>query len=232
MWRLPYIRPQRRNVFTGLVEGTGRVVSVEEGGMARLYIEAGSITQGTEVGDSVTVNGVCLTVNEADGDVLVFHAMPETLRRTALGGLGEGDLVNLERAMTPETRLGGHIVQGHVDGVGQVLGVTSEGSSSGRSFGAAEIWEFSAPVSVLKYAVEKGSVCVDGISLTLVSVGETSFTVSILPQTRVTTNLKALTVGDRVNLEADVIGKYVERLLMPRLNKSLQTPERSVEDAV
>ena len=219
-------------MFTGLVEGTGRVVFVEEGGMARLYIEASSITRGTEVGDSVTVNGVCLTVNEADGDVLVFHAMPETLRRTALGSLGEGDLVNLERAMTPETRFGGHIVQGHVDGVGQVLGVTSEGSSGGRSFGAAEIWEFSAPPSVLKYAVEKGSVCVDGISLTLVSVGETSFTVSILPQTRVTTNLKSLTVGDRVNLEADVIGKYVERLLMPRLDKSSQTPERSVEDAV
>lgn len=208
------------------------MVFVEEGGMARLYIEASSITRGTEVGDSVTVNGVCLTVNEADGDVLVFHAMPETLRRTALGSLGEGDLVNLERAMTPETRFGGHIVQGHVDGVGQVLGVTSEGSSGGRSFGAAEIWKFSAPASVLKYAVEKGSVCVDGISLTLVSVGETSFTVSILPQTKEATNLKSLTVGDRVNLEADVIGKYVERLLMPRLDKSSQTPERSVEDAV
>ena len=223
MWRLPYIRPQGRNVFTGLVEGTGHVVSVEqgsarEGGMIRFSIDAGGIARGTHIGDSVSVNGVCLTVNEADGDVLVFHAMPETLRRTALGGLGEGDLVNLERAMTPETRFGGHIVQGHVDGVGQVLGVTSEGSSGGRSFGAAEVWEFSAPVSVLKYAVEKGSVCVDGISLTLVSVGETSFTVSILPQTRVTTNLKGLTVGDRVNLEADVIGKYVERLLMPRLD--------------
>ena len=224
-------------MFTGLVEGTGCMVSVEQGsakesGMVRLSVNAGGIARGTEVGDSVAVNGACLTVKEADGDVLVFYAMPETLRRTALSGLGEGDLVNLERAMTPETRFGGHIVQGHVDGVGQVLGVTSEGSSGGRSFGAAEIWEFSAPVSVLKYAVEKGSVCVDGISLTLVSVGETSFTVSILPQTRVTTNLKSLTVGDRVNLEADVIGKYVERLLMPRLNKSSQTPERSVEDAV
>src|SRR5919107_4481940 len=146
MWRLPYIRSQGRNMFTGLVEGTGHVVSVEEGGMTRLYIKAGSITQGTEVGDSVTVNGVCLTVNEAGGDVLVFHAMPETLRRTALGGLGEGDLVNLERAMTPETRLGGHIVQGHVDGVGEVLGITSEGY--------AEVWKLSAPAGVLRYAVE------------------------------------------------------------------------------
>lgn len=216
-------------MFTGLVEGTGCMVSVEQGsakesGMVRLSVNAGGIACGTEVGDSVSVNGACLTVNEADGDVLVFYAMPETLRRTALSGLGEGDLVNLERAMTPETRFGGHIVQGHVDGVGEVLGITSEGD--------AEVWKFSAPVGVLRYAVEKGSVCVDGISLTLVSVGEHSFTVSILPQTKEATNLKSLTVGDRVNLEADVIGKYVERLLLPRLDRSSHTPERSVEDAV
>lgn len=216
-------------MFTGLVEGTGCMVSVEQGsakesGMVRLSVKAGGIARGTEVGDSVSVNGACLTVNEADGDVLVFYAMPETLRRTALSGLGEGDLVNLERVMTPETRFGGHIVQGHVDGVGEVLGITSEGD--------AEVWKFSAPVGVLRYAVEKGSVCVDGISLTLVSVGEHSFTVSILPQTKEATNLKSLTVGDRVNLEADVIGKYVERLLLPWLDRSSQTSERSVEDAV
>ncbi|MDQ4043692.1 MAG: riboflavin synthase [Actinomycetota bacterium] len=216
-------------MFTGLVEGTGCMVSVEQGfakesGMVRLSVNAGGIAHGTEVGDSVSVNGACLTVNEADGDVLVFYAMPETLRRTALSGLGKGDLVNLERAMTPETRFGGHIVQGHVDGVGEVLGITSEGD--------AEVWKFSAPVGVLRYAVEKGSVCVDGISLTLVFVGERSFTVSILPQTKEATNLKSLAVGDRVNLEADVIGKYVERLLLPRLDKSSQTLERSVEDAV
>ncbi len=210
-------------MFTGLVEGTGRVGLVEEGGMARLSVDAGHITLGTEVGDSVSVNGVCLTVNEVDGDVLVFYAMPETLRRTALGGLSEGDLVNLERAMTPQTRFGGHIVQGHVDGVGEVLDVLREGD--------AEVWEFAAPESVLRYAVEKGSVCVEGISLTLVSVRESSFTVSILPQTREATNLQSLSPGDRVNLEADVIGKYVERLLMPRL-ELLQTSERSVEDAV
>ena len=216
-------------MFTGLVEGTGCMVSVEQGsakesGMVRLSVNAGGIAHGTEVGDSVSVNGACLTVNEADGDVLVFYAMPETLRRTALSGSGEGDLVNLERAMTPETRFGGHIVQGHVDGVGEVLGITSEGD--------AEVWKFSAPVGVLRYAVEKGSVCVDGISLTLVSVGEHSFTVSILPQTKEATNLKGLTVGDQVNLEADVIGKYVERLLLTRLDRGSQTPERSVEDAV
>ncbi len=221
-------------MFTGLVEGTGRVISVEqgsarEGTMARLSIDACGIAQGTGVGDSVSVNGVCLTVNEADGDVLVFYAMPETLRRTALGGLGEAALVNLERAMTPEARFGGHIVQGHVDGVGEVVNVTPEG---GGPFGDAEIWEFSAPARILRYAVEKGSVCVDGISLTLVSFEESSFTVSILPQTKEATNLRTLSPGDRVNLEADVIGKYVERLLEPRLEKNSQIFERSVDDAV
>ena len=202
------------------------MASVEEGGMARLAVHAGRLAEGTRVGDSVSVNGVCLTVNEADVETLVFYAMPETLRRTALGGLHEGSCVNLERAMTPEKRFGGHIVQGHVDGVGEVVSVTPEGGEGG-----AEIWEFSAPLGVLKYAVEKGSVCVDGISLTLAAVEESSFTVSILPQTRAATNLHDLGPGDEVNLEADVIGKYVERLLEPRL-KSLQTFERRVEDAV
>ena len=211
-------------MFTGLVEGTGRVISVEEDGMARLAINAGHLAVGIGMGDSVSVNGACLTVNDMEGEILIFYAMPETLRRTALGDLAEGDLANLERAMTPETRFGGHIVQGHVDGVGEVLAVQPEGG--------AEIWEFSAPIDVLKYAVVKGSVCVDGISLTIVSLKENSFTVSILPHTKEATNLRDLSVGDRVNLEADVIGKYVERLLTPRLDKGLQTSERSVEDAV
>ncbi len=212
-------------MFTGLIEGTGLVASVEEGGMARLVVNAGRLAEGTEVGDSVSVNGVCLTVNDTDARALVFYAMPETLRRTALGDVRKGDKVNLERAMTIGSRFGGHIVQGHVDGVGEVVDVTPEGD--------AELWEFSAPESVLKYAVEKGSVCVDGISLTLASVTEFSFTVSILPQTKEATNLSGLSTGDRVNLEADVIGKYVERLLMPRVDKeSLKISERSVEDAV
>ncbi len=195
--------------------------------MARLAINVERLAEDTRVGDSVSVNGVCLTVNEVDAETLVFYAMPETLRRTALGGLREGGIVNLERAMTPEKRFGGHIVLGHVDGVGEVVSVTPEGHEGGP-----EIWEFSATPGVLKYAVEKGSVCVDGISLTLVAVGESSFTVSILPQTRRVTNLQNLVPGDRVNLEADVIGKYVERLLEPWLKGSSQTFERRVEDAV
>lgn len=127
-------------MFTGLVEGTGRIVSIREGGMARLVIRGGHLAVDTEVGDSVSVNGVCLTVNEVAAGTLVFHAMPETLGRTSLGDLREGSTVNLERAMTPEKRFGGHIVQGHVDGVGEVVTVTPEGPGGG-----AEIWEFSAP---------------------------------------------------------------------------------------
>ena len=200
-----------------MVEESGRISRLELGGMARLEISAGNVAGEVEVGDSVSVNGACLTVSEKAENALVFQAMHETLRRTALGGLAEGSLVNLELAMGAGSRFGGHIVQGHVDGVGEVLSVRPEGD--------AEIWEFSAPEAVLRYTVEKGSICVDGISLTVVSVDEGSFTVSILPQTRESTNLRERGPADRVNLEADVIGKYVERLLEPRVNKSF---ERSV----
>ncbi len=214
-------------MFTGLVETTGMITGLDRSGMARLRVSSMLVAPEAGIGDSVSVNGVCLTVNEADGEELTFYAMPETLRRTALGDLEEGDPVNLERAMSLESRFGGHIVQGHVDGVGEVLDVRKEGE--------AELWEFGAPETVLRYTVEKGSICVDGISLTVVSAGESSLTVSILPQTRANTNLHALEKGDRVNLEADVIGKYVERLLEPRIGKTYNNVnkfERSVEDAV
>jgi riboflavin synthase len=211
-------------VFTGLVEEVGRVTRLEAGEMARLSVSARRVLEGTSAGDSVSVNGVCLTVNEVYPGLLVFYAMPETLRRSALGDLAEGSAVNLERAMSPAGRFGGHIVQGHVDGVGEVLEVRPEGE--------AEIWAFQAPESVLRYVVEKGSICVEGISLTVVSVRKGWFTVSILPQTRANTNLGEIGVGDAVNLEADVIAKYVERLLGPRSSGGLQNLERSVEDAV
>jgi riboflavin synthase len=210
-------------VFTGLVEEVGRISSIGEGKMLRLGISADRVSEGARAGDSVCVNGACLTVGEVDGMTLTFFAMPETLRRTALGGLTTGSPVNLERAMAAGSRFGGHIVQGHVDGVGEALGVRPEGD--------AEIWEFRAPEAVLRYCVEKGSICVDGISLTIVSIGDGTFTVSILPQTRANTNLGELGAGSRVNLEADVLGKYVERLLQPRLVESFTTFERSAGDA-
>lgn len=214
-------------MFTGLVETTGTVTGLQGESMPRIKIEVRKIEDAANVGDSVSVNGVCLTVNEVSGQTLNFYAMPETLRKTALGGLQKGSLVNVERAMSLESRFGGHIVQGHVDGVGEVLTVREEEE--------AEIWEFAAPESVLRYTVEKGSVCVDGISLTVVSVSGGAFTVSILPQTKAATNLKELKPGDRVNLEADVIGKYVERLLKPHFDNTSRGPEnfeRSMEDAV
>ena len=219
-------------MFTGLVETAGRVGGIGSGDLARVTVEAGDLASGTNFGDSVSVDGVCLTVNEVDpaSGTLTFYAMPETLRRTALGDLEEGGLVNLERAMSPESRFGGHIVQGHVDGVGEVLSVEAEGG--------AEIWEFSAPEAVLRYTIEKGSACVSGISLTVVAVRENSFTVSILPQTKAETSLRELAVGARVNLEADIIGKYVERLLDARAgrgsgeNNISYSMNRRVEDAV
>lgn len=196
-------------MFTGLIETTGRVESLQPGPMTRIEIAA-STPEEPSIGDSVAVNGVCLTASEVGNGVMSFFAMHETLRRTALGGLRAGSLVNLELAMRAGDRFGGHIVQGHVDGVGEVVGVRAEGD--------AEIWAFKAPEPVLRYTVEKGSVCVDGISLTVVAVDDEGFTVSILPQTRAATDLSELSVGDKVNLEADVIGKYVERLLEPRLS--------------
>ena len=211
-------------MFTGLVEEVGRVVRMQPGDLFRLDVSVSRVFEDTRIGDSVSVNGACLTVDEVNGATLSFRAMPETLRRTALGDLEEGSFVNLERAMTLERRFGGHIVQGHVDCVGEVVDVRPEGD--------AQIWEFGATEGVLRYTVEQGSVCVDGISLTVVSVREDSFTVSILPQTRANTNLKELREGDRVNLEADIIGKYIERLLEPRLTGGAQNLERSVEDAV
>jgi riboflavin synthase len=209
-------------MFTGLVEETGRVQALEDGPMTRMEISLGRAAEGLSIGDSVSVNGACLTVGEAESGVAVFYAMHETLRRTALGDLRVGSKVNLERAMRAGDRFGGHIVQGHVDGVGEVTGVRPEGD--------AEIWSFAAPEEVLKYTVEKGSVCVDGISLTVVSVDGHGFTVSVLPQTREATNLKGLAPGARVNLEADVIGKYVEKLIAPRLS-AINTNDRR-EDAV
>lgn len=216
-------------MFTGLIQQAGIVSEVREaesGGMHSLVIAAPAVAEEARFGESIAVNGVCLTVErversgEAGEGRIVFNAMRETMRRSALGDLTEGDSVNLELAMAAGERLGGHIVQGHVDGIGRVISRTPEGG--------AEIWAFAAPESVLRYTVEKGSICVDGISLTVASVydgddgvgEEGGFTVSVLPQTRDATNLRALQDGAKVNLEADVIGKHVERLLGPHMSRS------------
>jgi riboflavin synthase len=193
-------------VFTGIVEAVGRVAAVEPHGAAtRLVIEAGGICDEVRVGDSVAVNGGCLTVTAVEGARLAFDAMPETLERTALGGLGAGSRVNLERALRAGGRFDGHIVQGHVDGVGRVREWRRQGEDV-RLF-------VDCPREFAGWLVEKGSVAIDGVSLTVVGVAEAGFDVALIPHTLAATTLGALAPGDRVNLEADVLGKYVKRYL-------------------
>jgi riboflavin synthase len=198
-------------VFTGIVEELGEVVELSwpAADAARLRISGPLVTSDASPGDSIAVNGVCLTVVEAAGGGFSADVMAETLRRTALQQVRAGDPVNLERAVTPSTRLGGHIVQGHVDGVGTVLERTP-----GSQW---EILRFRLPAALRRYLVPKGSITVDGVSLTVVELGADGdghwFTVSLIPTTLRDTTLGSRSVGDEVNLEVDVTAKYVESLL-------------------
>lgn len=195
-------------MFTGIVEELGTITAWEDQGDAvRLTIEADRVLGDATLGDSIAVNGCCLTVADlaTSGREWTADVMQETLNRTSLAGSAPGDRVNLERAVTAATRLGGHIVQGHVDGVGTI-----------RRREPSEHWdlvEVSLPTELAKYVVEKGSITVDGVSLTVVEAGLESFTVSLIPETLARTTLGLRQPGDRVNLEADVIAKHVERLL-------------------
>ncbi len=194
-------------MFTGLVQDMGRVVeAAEHDGGARLRIEAGCASELSD-GDSVLVNGVCLTATELGRREFRADLSEETLARSSLGGLGAGDYVNLELPLRPADRLGGHIVQGHVDGVGTVAEV--------REAGLSREVRVEAPPELLRYVVEKGSVAVDGVSLTVTSVDERGFEVSLIPETLERTNLTNVFAGRRVNLEVDVIAKYVEKLVKP-----------------
>ena len=204
-------------MFTGIVEEVGTLVVREDGAdSAVLRIRARTALQDVALGDSISVNGVCLTVTgvqpEADGTgVWSTDVMAETLRRSSLGEVGAGDPVNLERAVTPTTRLGGHIVQGHVDGVGTVVSRTP-----GDDW---EVVRIAVPADLARYVVEKGSITVDGVSLTVSALADTPepwFEVSLIPTTLRETTLGERAPGDRVNLEVDVIAKYVERLLGAR----------------
>ena len=198
-------------MFTGIIEELGKVRSIEERGEnARIVIEARLAVQGTKQGDSIAVNGVCLTALDITNNSFAADVSKETLHRSTLGTLKPGTGVNLERSVTAEARLGGHIVQGHVDGRGALLGVEDHGES----------WtvRFSYPAEIARYLVFKGSVSVEGISLTIAGLTEEYFEVAIIPKTWEVTNLSQLKIGDPVNLEVDVIGKYVERLLEFRLS--------------
>jgi riboflavin synthase len=193
-------------MFTGIVEELGEVVAMDwHGEGAVVSVRGPTVTVGAAGGDSIAVDGVCLTVVGVDGDVFTADVMKETFDRSALGTLVVGERVNLERAATPSTRLGGHFVQGHVDGVGTIVA---------RS--AGERWDdvrITLPSDLNRYVVEKGSICVDGISLTVVAVDAESFAVSLIPTTLALTTLGHKGVGALVNLEVDVIAKYVEKLV-------------------
>jgi riboflavin synthase len=194
-------------VFTGIVEELGVVEALADlGDAVRLTVRGPHVTVDARIGDSIAVNGCCLTVAVRDGETFTADVMRETLDKTSLGRLEPGSRVNLERAVTAHTRLGGHLVQGHVDATGRVVSRTP-----------SEHWELveiSVPGPLARYLVDKGSITVDGVSLTVVAAGQATFTVSLIPETLARTTLGSAREGDPVNLEVDVIAKYVERLLV------------------
>jgi riboflavin synthase len=214
-------------MFTGIIEELGRVRSVEKRGEGvRLRIEARAVMEGTKEGDSIAVNGVCLTAVDVQSDSFAADGSRETLQRSTLGRLRSGSFVNLERAVTPSTRLGGHIVQGHVDARGRFLSATEHGGS----------WtvRIAYPPEMARYLVFKGSVAVEGISLTVAGLTEEYFEIAVIPKTWDVTNLSHLCAGDEVNLEADIIAKYVERIMTVSTNvkgeeRSSLTIERLAE---
>jgi len=189
-------------VFTGIVEEVGVVAKISDNGMT---VRASKVLEDVKLGDSIAVNGTCLTAVSFTKSEFSVDLSPETMRRTSLGQLSEGSSVNLERALLASDRMGGHIVQGHVDGTGRIMSSKTEGDSI--------IFRVRIPKRLNPYIVEKGFVAVDGISLTVVKRGASSFTLAVIPYTLKNTSLASLSVGDRVNLEADILAKYVESLL-------------------
>jgi riboflavin synthase len=196
-------------MFTGIVREQGRVAAVEGGAEGvRLVVDAPATSGQAALGDSIAVSGVCLTVVAVDDGQVAFDAVPETLRRSSLAGLAPGDSVNLEPALRAGEPLGGHYVQGHVDGLGHVRSVEPEGDGQ-------RMW-IDPPTDLLRYLVEKGSVAVEGVSLTVAELDDRGFAIALVPYTLAETTLGALAPGAAVNLEADVLAKYVERLVAPR----------------
>jgi len=192
-------------VFTGLIEDLGEVVGIERNADGVVLRVASKLAGDVALGDSIAVNGVCLTATAVDGDSFTTEVMNETLRRSSLSEINPNTKVNLELAMRPSDRLGGHIVQGHVDGVGVIAAIRDDGFS--------HVVTVSAPQELLRYVVHKGSITVDGISLTVSEITDTGFTVSLIPETLERTNLGVAEPGTTVNLEVDVIAKHVERLM-------------------
>lgn len=194
-------------MFTGIIEGVGRLAARETlGGDVRFTFDVGTLPfENVQMGESIAINGVCLTVIAHDATRFQADASTETLGLTTLGQLADGAVINLERAMRPTDRLGGHLVSGHVDGLGQVLSVHDDAR--------AQRWRFAAPAALLRYIAKKGSICVDGVSLTVNEVDAQGFEVALIPHTVANTAFAATAVGSAVNLEIDLVARYVERLL-------------------
>lgn len=193
-------------MFTGIIEEIGTVKNIKiSGNSAAIQIKAKKVLENTKIGDSICTNGICLTVTDMKSDYFYADVMAETMRRTNLGTLNSGDKVNLERALSLNTRLGGHIVSGHIDGTAAIFNMIREDNA---------VWvEISANSNILKYIVEKGSVAIDGISLTVAKVTEKSFSVSVIPHTGEETILLTKSKGNLVNIECDIIAKYIEKLI-------------------
>ena len=207
-------------MFTGIIEEMGKVagLSVKEPS-GEIKIAARKVLEGTKIGDSIAVNGVCLTVTKCGADFFCADIMAETFRRSSLKQLQNGNYVNLERAMAADGRFGGHIVSGHIDGVGEIVSQTKEGNA---------VWvKIKTPPEILRLIVLKGSICIDGISLTVAKLENDNFSVSIIPHTGGETTLLGKKPGELVNLENDVVGKYVERLLGGQLGTTVETTSKS-----
>ena len=212
-------------MFTGLIEEVGRVEELQNGrGTVRLTVTAAKSLRGLKVGDSVSVSGVCLTAVEVHRNRFSADLAQETLARTSLARIRKNDLVNLELPMKSGARMGGHVVQGHVDGVGTVISLE-------QLAGKADYWlRITVPAALSKYIVEKGSVAIEGISLTVARIQGSEVSVAIIPHTYKATNLRALSLGDAVNVEVDVLAKYAEKMMKANSPKSSITLERLIEE--
>ena len=204
--------PTKEIMFTGIIEEVGHADALSRRGTsAVLEVLATRVLEGMQLGDSIAVNGVCLTVRRQSSGRFQVELSEETLNRSSLGSLKGGTLVNLERPLLATSRLGGHFVQGHVDAVGKVLTIRTDGEFA--------VWKFLLPDSIERFVVEKGSIAVDGISLTVASLTSEAFEVALIPHTLENTNLRTRQIGDEVNLECDILAKYVESMLKQRKNR-------------
>ena len=211
-------------MFTGIIEEVGVIRGMSMSGHSgEISIKAGKVLEGTKIGDSIAVNGICLTVTSLRPDGFTADVMPETVSRSSLGGASAGDRVNLERAMAADGRFGGHIVSGHIDGTGTIREMKRDENAVWVRIGAGP--------QILRYIVEKGSITIDGISLTVAAVTEKDFSVSIIPHTGSETTLLTRQAGDKVNLETDIIAKYTEKLLAGAAGARGASADEEVEEA-